>query len=129
VLDDPPYVLEQLILELGNLSLGPSVTVSGLGTYPATTPAGAFWSVVELRADADTTHYMLRWYEDVVASYHLRAPNVAARLHVAPSADGWLAWDIVRNNTVVKINPLDREGERLLLANGTSETSVSRVAP
>jgi CubicO group peptidase (beta-lactamase class C family) len=127
--DDPPYVFEQLILELGELLHGRSATVSGLGTYPASIPSGAFWSVVQLEAEADTTYYMLRWYQDVVASYHLRAPSIAARLHVVPSGDGWLAWDIVRRGHVVGITPLDDRGDRLRLANGVSEVSVSRVAP
>lgn len=126
--DDPPYVLEQLLQELGGILRGRKVTeVVGLGTFPAATPAGALWSVVELRAGADTLDYMLRWHLDVVASYHTHAPSVAARLFVVPSGDGWLAWDIVRRRTLVQIERVDAASNRLRLANGVGEMVITRT--
>jgi CubicO group peptidase (beta-lactamase class C family) len=123
--DDPPYVLEQLVEELSSALRGREVTdVIGLGTFAAATPAGALWSVAELRTGRDTVHYMLRWHRDVVASYHKRAPSIAARLVVVPSGSGWLAWDIVRSGTVVQIELLD--GDQLRLANGV-DTMVVRL--
>jgi CubicO group peptidase (beta-lactamase class C family) len=125
--DDPPYVLEQLAQELDGRLHGRQAEVVGLGTYPAATPAGALWSVVELHADSDTTHYMLRWYRDLVGSYHLRAPSVAARLFVVPSGSGWLAWDIVRSSTIVQIESVGADGDQLRLANGVRQLVVDRV--
>jgi CubicO group peptidase (beta-lactamase class C family) len=126
--DDPPYVYEQLVQELNGVLRGRPVSkVAGLGTYPAAIPAGALWSPVALVTRRDTVYYMLRWHQDVVASYHARSPRVAARLFVAPSGTGWTAWDIVRNSVVVSVERVTGTNNRQLrLTNGADTTVITR---
>lgn len=124
--DDPAYVYEQLVRELQELLNNRSASeVTALGTYPASTPKGALWSVVEIKTQSGSVNYMLRWYRDVVGSYHLRAPSESNCLTMVPSGRGWIAWDIIRDEEVIQINPTGGAGDTIELTNSNLKITAS----
>ncbi|HEU5309944.1 MAG TPA: hypothetical protein VFV24_00700, partial [Candidatus Eisenbacteria bacterium] len=132
--DDPPYVYEKLRSELQAV-VGPGkvLAVEALGTYSASQPPGAQWSVLRLRTPEGARPYRLRWYRDVIGSYHPRSPAVASPLPLAATESGWIAWDLVHQGTPIHIERqnandlrLRRGGATLVLVRRPSAESPAR---